>query len=69
MRALFVKLGNDDFNSKINPNGSNFSDALVANRIRSRFRFPVGIALTGLAADPDSSTDSWLWHNYTIDQP
>ena len=45
-----------------------FFDALVADRNTGRLRFPVGDALTGLAADPGSPTDGWLWHNSTIGQ-
>ncbi len=68
VRALFGTLGSDDFTLKVSPNGSSFFDALVADRTTGRVRFPVGLALTGLAADPGSPTDGWLWHNSTTGQ-
>ena len=67
-RALFGTLGSDDFTLKVSPNGSSFFDALVADRNTGRVRFPVGLALTGLAADPGSPSDGWLWHNSTTGQ-
>ncbi len=68
VRALFGTLGSDDFTLKVSPNGSSFFDALVADRNTGRVRFPVGVALTGLAADPSSPTDGWLWHNSATGQ-
>ena len=68
VRALFGTLGSDDFALKVSPNGSSFFDALVADRNTGRVRFPVGVALTGLAADPSSPADGWLWHNSTTGQ-
>ena len=68
VRALFGTLGSDDFTLKVSPNGSSFFDALVADRNTGRVRFPVGVALTGLAADPASPADGWLWHNSTTGQ-
>ena len=68
VRALFGTLGSDDFSLKVSPNGSSFLDALVADRNTGRVRFPVGIALTGLATDPGSPADGWLWHNSTTGQ-
>ena len=68
VRALFGTLGSDDFTLKVSPNGSSFFDALIADRNTGRVRFPVGVALTGLAADPSSATDGWLWHNSTTGQ-
>ena len=68
VRALFGTLGSDDFTLKVSPNGSSFFDALIADRNTGRVRFPVGLALTGLAADPGSSADGWLWHNSTTGQ-
>ena len=68
VRALFGTLGSDDFSLKVSPNGSSFFDALVADRNTGRVRFPVGVALTGLAADPGSPTDGWLGHNSTSGQ-
>lgn len=68
VRALFGTLGSDDFTLKVSPNGSSFFDALVADRNTGRVKFPVGVALTGLAADPGSPTDGWLWHNSTTGQ-
>ena len=68
VRALFGTLGSDDFTLKVSPNGSSFFDALVADRNTGRVRFPVGVALTGMAADPGSPTDGWLWHNSTTGQ-
>ena len=68
VRALFGTLGSDDFSLKVSPNGSSFFDALIADRNTGRVRFPVGVALTGLAADPGSPADGWLWHNSTTGQ-
>ncbi len=68
VRALFGTLGSDDFTLKVSPNGSSFFDALVADRNTGRVRFPVGVALTGLATDPASPADGWLWHNSTTGQ-
>ncbi len=68
VRALFGTLGSDDFTLKVSPNGSSFFDALIADRNTGRVRFPVGVALTGLAADPGSPADGWLWHNSTTGQ-
>ena len=68
VRALFGTLGSDDFTLKVSPNGSSFFDALVADRNTGRVKFPVGVALTGLAADPSSPADGWLWHNSTTGQ-
>ena len=62
-RALFGLLGSDDFSVKVSPDGSSFFDALIADRASGRIRFPAGVALTGLAADPASPADGWLWHN------
>lgn len=63
VRALFGTLGSDDFTLKVSPDGSSFFDALVADRNTGRVKFPLGVALTGLAADPGSPGDGWLWHN------
>ena len=68
VRALFGTLGSDDFTLKVSPNGSSFFDALVADRNTGRVKFPVGVALTGLAADLASPADGWLWHNSTTGQ-
>lgn len=68
VRALFGTLGSDDFTLKVSPNGSSFFDAMVADRNTGRVKFPVGVALTGLAADPGSPADGWLWHNSTTGQ-
>ena len=68
VRALFGTLGSDDFSLKVSSNGSSFFDALIADRNTGRVRFPVGVALTGLAADPGSPADGWLWHNSTTGQ-
>ena len=68
VRALFGTLGSEDFSLKVSPNGSSFFDALVADRSTGRVKFPVGVALTGLAADPASPADGWLWHNSTTGQ-
>lgn len=68
VRALFGTLASDDFTLKVSPNGSSFFDALVADRNTGRVRFPVGVALTGLAADPGSPADGWLWHNSATGQ-
>ena len=68
VRALFGTLGSEDFTLKVSPNGSSFFDALVADRSTGRVKFPVGVALTGLAADPASPADGWLWHNSTTGQ-
>ena len=68
VRALFGTLGSDDFTLKVSPNGSSFFDALVADRNTGRVKFPMGVALTGLASDPGSPADGWLWHNSTTGQ-
>ncbi len=68
VRALFGILGSDDFTLKASPDGSAFFDALVADRATGRVRFPVGLALSGLVADPGSPADGWLWHNGAIGQ-
>ena len=68
VRALFGTLGSDDFTLKVSPDGSSFFDALVADRNTGRVRFQVGVALTGLAVDPVSPVDGWLWHNATTGQ-
>ena len=68
VRALFGTLGSDDFTLKVSPDGSSFFEALVADRNTGRVKFPVGIALTGLAADPALPADGWLWHNATTGQ-
>ena len=39
---LFGALDSDDFTLKVNPNGSSFFDALVADRNNGGVRFPVG---------------------------
>lgn len=62
-RALFGLLGSDDFSVKVSPDGSSSFEALVADRNSGRVSFPAGVALTGLAADPPSPADGWLWHN------
>jgi hypothetical protein len=54
VRALFGTLGSDDFTLKVSPNGSSYFDALVADRNTGRVKFPVGVALGSLAADPGS---------------
>ena len=68
VRALFGRLGSDDFTLKVSPNGSSSFDALVADRNTGRVRLQMGVALTGLAADPGSLADDWLWHNSTTGQ-
>ena len=68
VRALFGALGSDDFTLKVSPNGSSFFDALVADRNTGRVRFPVGVTLSGLASDPASPADGWLWYNSTTGQ-
>ena len=68
VRALFGTLGSDDFTLKVSPNGNSFLDALVADRNTGRVKFPLGMALNGLAADPVSPTDGWLWHSSTSGQ-
>ena len=67
-RALFGTLGSDDFTLKVSPDGSAFFDALIADRATGRVRFPVGVALSGLGADPGSPADGWLWHNSATGQ-
>lgn len=68
VRALLGTLGSDDFTLKVSPDGSSFFDALVADRTTGRISFPVGVDLDGLAADPASPADGWLWHNATTGQ-
>jgi hypothetical protein len=67
-RALIGLLGSDDFSVKVSPDGSSFFDALVADRTSGRVSFPVGLELSGLAADPASPADGWLWHNAATGQ-
>jgi hypothetical protein len=62
-RAIFGTGGSDDFTLKVSPNGSTFYDAVIADRNSGRVRFPVGVALDPLAADPGSPSDGWLWFN------
>ncbi len=68
VRALFGTLGSDDFTLTVSPSGSSFFDALVADRNTGRVKFPVWVALTGLAADPGSPGDGCVWHNSTTGQ-
>jgi hypothetical protein len=67
-RAIFGTGGSDDFTVKVSPDGSTFYDAVIADRNSGRVRFPVGIALASLAADPGSPSDGWLWFNSTAGQ-
>lgn len=67
-RALFGLLGSDDVTLKVSPDGASYFDALIADRATGRVSFPAGVALVGLAADPASPTDGWLWHNASTDQ-
>jgi hypothetical protein len=62
-RAIFGTGGSDDFTLKVSPNGSTFFDAVIADRNSGRVRFPVGVALDPLAADPGTPADGWLWFN------
>jgi hypothetical protein len=62
-RAIFGTGGSDDFTLKVSPNGSTFYDAVIADRNSGRVRFPVGVALDPLAADPGTPSDGWLWFN------
>jgi hypothetical protein len=67
-RAIFGTGGSDDFTLKVSPNGSTFYDAVIADRNSGRVRFPVGVALDPLAADPGTPSDGWLWFNSTAGQ-
>jgi len=67
-RALFGLLGSDDLTLKVSSDGASYFDALIADRGTGRVTFPAGVALTGLAADPASPADGWLWHNASTDQ-
>jgi hypothetical protein len=67
-RAIFGTGGSDDFTLKVSPNGSTFFDAVIADRTSGRVRFPVGLALDGLAADPASPADGFVWLNSTAGQ-
>ena len=67
-RALFGLLGSDDITLKVSPDGGSYFDALIADRATGRISFPAGVALAGLAADPASPADGWLWHNATTGQ-
>jgi hypothetical protein len=62
-RALEGLLGTDNWQIKVSPDGSTFFDAMIADRTSGRVRFPVGLALDGLAADPASPTDGFVWFN------
>ncbi|WP_413874577.1 DUF2793 domain-containing protein [Albidovulum sp.] len=67
-RALFGLLGSDDVTLKVSPDGTSYFDALIADRATGRISFPAGVALSGLAADPASPADGWLWHNAATGQ-
>jgi hypothetical protein len=67
-RAIFGTGGSDDFTLKVSPNGSTFFDAVIADRNSGRVRFPVGVALDPLAADPGTPADGWLWFNNAAGQ-
>lgn len=41
---------------------------MIADRTSGRVQFPAGVALAGLASDPASPADGWLWYNATADQ-
>ncbi len=67
-RALLGLLGSDDFTIKVSANGSTFFTGLVVDRSSGRVSLPQGMALGGLAADPGSPQNGWLWHNSTTGQ-
>jgi hypothetical protein len=67
-RAIFGTGGSDDFTLKVSPNGSTIYDAVIADRNSGRVRFPVGVALDPLAADPGTPSDGWLWFNNAAGQ-
>lgn len=67
-RALLGLLGSDDFTIKVSANGSTFFTGLVVDRSSGRVSLPQGMALGGLAADPGSPQNGWVWHNATTGQ-
>jgi hypothetical protein len=67
-RALEGLLGTDNWQIKVSPDGSTFFDAMIADRTSGRVRFPVGLALDGVAADPASPADGFLWFNSAAGQ-
>jgi hypothetical protein len=67
-RALEGLLGTDNWQVKVSPDGSTFFDAMIADRNTGRVRFPAGLALDGLAADPGTPADGWLWFNAATGQ-
>jgi hypothetical protein len=67
-RALLGLLGGDDFTIKVSANGGTFFTGLVVDRSSGRVSLPQGMALGGLASDPGSPQNGWLWHNSTTGQ-
>ena len=64
-RALIGLLGSDDFSFKVSPDGSTWNTGLMIDRTTGRPTLPQGAVLGGLAADPSSRADGWLWFNTT----
>ena len=62
-RALEGLLGTDNWQIKVSPDGTTFHDAMIADRNTGRMRFPVGLALDGLAVDPVAPSDGFVWFN------
>ena len=67
-RAQLGLLGADNFTLKVSPNGTTFTDALVANATSGEVTLAKPLSLTGQAADPGSPVDGQIWHNSTTGQ-
>ncbi len=67
-RAIAGLLGTDDWRLRVSADGTTFRDAMIADRTSGRVQFPAGVALAGLASDPPSPAEGWLWYNSTASQ-
>jgi hypothetical protein len=67
-RAQLGLLASDNFTLKVSPDGSSFTDALVANAASGQVTLAKPLTLTGQAADPGSPVDGQIWHNSTTGQ-
>jgi hypothetical protein len=67
-RARMGLLGTDDWRLRVSADGTTFLDAMIADRLSGRVQFPAGVAISGLASDPASPADGWLWYNATASQ-
>ena len=67
-RAQLGLIGTNSFTLKVSPNGSTFTDALVADATSGAVTLPMPLSLTGQASDPASPTDGQLWYNSSTGQ-